>query len=45
MTFLGRIQRLCPHIFGWSYNDSRRVRFCLACGLRQLFIDDVWKTT
>jgi hypothetical protein len=33
------IQRLCPHIFGWSYNPSRYVRFCRLCGQRQELLD------
>jgi hypothetical protein len=27
--------KLCPHIFGWSYNDPRNLRFCRMCAKRQ----------
>ena len=29
------LQRLCPHIFGWSYNTYRTRRFCRACAHQQ----------
>jgi len=29
------VQRLCPHVLGWSYNAHRRRRWCRLCSLQQ----------
>lgn len=27
--------KLCPHLFGWSYNTHRTRRWCRLCGQQQ----------
>lgn len=36
------LQRLCPHMLGWSSIPTGRFRFCRCCGKRQRLVGGVW---
>jgi hypothetical protein len=38
-VFISVIRRVCPHWFGWSYNTTRRRRYCHVCGQEQKRLD------
>lgn len=40
--FMRILQRLCPHVLGWSAVPNGRYRFCRCCSARRRLVGGVW---